>query len=364
MKPSKNHVLLAMGYRDDGWLSTILHAEQLHQAQVAAWQHGGGLGAAPALHAPWLGHAPKIWERRLRFGLDLPAASLLHLLDPAYADSLLIARRRCDHLVASVTDVAFWRQRTRANTWLRRRIVRGLAVADATVAISQQTAGEMQQLLAIEATRVIYLGTDPALFALSMQPRDPNQLLHVGSTLERKGIDRILRLLAHLPGSVHLLQLGGVFTSQQQRLIAELNLGHRIVQRPATLMQLVHAYQTAAALVFPSRYEGYGLPCIEARLCGTNVFTSAAVPATEVLRQDPGTTILDVELLDEAVAVRGGAGELGRRLDEMAQQMMLRMGVQTPLANRQWYGWDRVAREHLDLYAGLGYQVQPRREVA
>ena len=116
--------------------------------------------------------------------------------------------------------------------------------------------------------------------------------------------------------------------------------------------------------VFPSRYEGYGLPCIEARLCGTNVFTSAVVPATEVLREDPGTMILDVDVLDEAVGVRSAAGELGRRLDEMAHQLMLRMGVQTPLANRQWYGWDRVAREHLELYAALGYQVQPQREVA
>lgn len=120
----------------------------------------------------------------------------------------------------------------------------------------------------------------------------------------------------------------------------------RIFEEPfAAPAKLVEHYQRAALFVFPSLYEGFGLPVVEARLCGTAAVVSDAVPALECLARDPGTCLLDFAAFDE------GTSRGRRRLALDAFLACPKEPVR--LLEREWFGWERCAAEYAAVFKGL-----------
>jgi glycosyltransferase involved in cell wall biosynthesis len=81
----------------------------------------------------------------------------------------------------------------------------------------------------------------------------------------------------------YLLQVGGRFTNEQEQLIDRLDL-RRAVRRVAAADEttLRRAYRAADVLLFPSLYEGFGFPVLEAFASGLPVVTSGAGGLKEV----------------------------------------------------------------------------------
>jgi glycosyltransferase involved in cell wall biosynthesis len=325
-----------MGFLEDGWHSSRGLADGLAATLPSV---GSPLTRDMELYAPRAGHAPGFADRRWRYGRDAPRARILHLLDQSYGDAVLRIGGRFEATVVYVADLAFWYDRTALNSWLRRRILAGLKQATCRVAMSHGTAREMAQL-GLRPDAIAYPGVDPVAFPHAATARIPGRLLHVGSTLPRKGIDRALRLLAELPSEYHLLQLGGRFSAAQRDLIEKMGINSRVTQQPyAEPSALLQAYQEAEALIFPSRYEGFGLPVIEARLTGTRVVTCDTVPAIERLPDDPGVLVVDGAELDQ-----GGAGaEVARWLKPSPVAVSL----------REKLSWRPTATAFSHLYSGL-----------
>lgn len=331
-----------MGYREDRWLSSRLHLEQVHHALETLVDRNSVKLKSLIPNCPK--DQPNALHRRLFYPLFLNThcGEILHLMDPAYGDCLIHGASHFSKTIVSVTDTAFWQHRTFWNTPIRARIVDGLKKADHLIAISEKTAQELRALLPESDVTMIHYASQPEIFQYSNQKRDPHLLLHVGTCSERKGTDLLLEVLAQLPRDFKLLQLGGVFSAEHRALIEKYKLEDRIQQKSyVTREELVSSYQRCRALIFPSRYEGFGAPVIEARLCGTRVITNPNVPARELLVEDELTQILDFSKIKECANAIQNADTRPK-----------------PVQNRSYFGWDRAGQEILALYErSLGYTL-------
>jgi glycosyltransferase involved in cell wall biosynthesis len=112
-------------------------------------------------------------------------------------------------------------------------------------------------------------------------PADPRvtEVLHVGSTIGRKRIDVLLRVVAaaraQLP-NLRLVKAGGALSADQRKLAQALGLKEEsIVTMPFLEPDVLAAlYRRAALVLMPSEAEGFGLPLIEAMACATPVIAS------------------------------------------------------------------------------------------
>lgn len=325
-----------MGYADDQWHSSRVIADGLLSKLT-------GLGLEGTLHCPRLGRHPRWWDRRIRYASTLPRGEILHLIDQSYGDCIVRAKTRFSTVIVTIHDINFWKERTLLNTPWRKRIREGLAAADIRVTDSSFIAEEARRELGLSIERVIPLGAALEELPYHAGTRDPHLLLHVGSADPRKGIDRAIRLLHELPEPYRLLHVGAPLEPHDLDLARALGLESRVSRAPFTdVPRLSSHYQKASALLFPSRYEGFGLPVIESRLTGTCAVVSSHVPSVECLQEDPGTLVLDFEAFD-------AGGEPARRARAVETFLAFSRDPKNP-SNREYLGWERVVKEYAELY--------------
>jgi glycosyltransferase involved in cell wall biosynthesis len=170
---------------------------------------------------------------------------------------------------------------------------------------------------------------------------DCRLVVHIGSCLPRKNLELIIRALPSWRGEkVMFAQIGGQFTASQRDLIATLDTGSYIRQVPrASDYELNLWYQAADVFVFPSLYEGFGMPVVEAMASGTPVVCADATSLPEVagdaaLLHDPA----DAAQLAEAVRTVLNDFGLANDLRERGRK------------RARLFTWERTARETLAVY--------------
>jgi glycosyltransferase involved in cell wall biosynthesis len=157
---------------------------------------------------------------------------------------------------------------------LKREYVRRASVV---LCISENTRRDLLQVYgSIESPVVVtHLGVgDEFLPGVTRPVWCPDSyVLFVGNRGGYKNFRLVLESFAELApqqSRISLLALGGGrFTEEEGRLISRWGLGNRVLQRAASDAELPGIYGGAEAFVFPSRYEGFGLPALEAMACGT-----------------------------------------------------------------------------------------------
>jgi glycosyltransferase involved in cell wall biosynthesis len=174
-------------------------------------------------------------------------------------------------------------------------------------------------------------------------------ILHVGSSQKRKNRDGVLRVFALAARDLDLkLVLAGEPLSQVQvKLARDLNVEDRVVQIVKPDVQIVEAlYNCALALLFPSRYEGFGWPSIEAQACGCPVVASDIPPLVEAVGQSAMLHSLDDE--------EGMAASIRRLATDSAYREQMR---QCGLENvRSGFQTARMMEQYLSLYRELACQ--------
>ena len=163
-------------------------------------------------------------------------------------------------------------------------------------------------------------------------------VLHVGDVHPRRNIPTLVRAARRAGAAV---VLAGADRASARALASERDA--RIHAIPAADdTQLVALYRSASALVYPSRYEGFGLPLVEAMACGTPVVAARAGSIPEVVG-DAGP-LLDPD--DE----EGFATAIARLIREPAAAAAARSAS---LARAAAFSWPRTAALTLDVYRGL-----------
>ncbi|WP_018618489.1 glycosyltransferase family 4 protein [Spirosoma luteum] len=148
--------------------------------------------------------------------------------------------------------------------------------ADRIIAVSESTKRDIIELLDVnpEKIEVIYHGCSfpPSVISTTEEPdRAPNPyLLYVGSRHVYKNFNGMLSAIYPVLKKYKLKLLcagGGAFTESERQLILSLKVDDLVEQRDINDQILRKLYQQATAFIFPSLYEGFGIPILEAFDC-------------------------------------------------------------------------------------------------
>jgi len=241
--------------------------------------------------------------------------------------------------------------------WLRR-----LKRADAVVAISENTRRDIMEYLDLpgEKVHVIYQGYNSDLFRGDVSGEDVERVLrqhqleapyflYVGTLEPRKNLVRLVKAFDLVrrksPGNIQLVLAGGKGWKYEEIFdeIRKLNL-HDSVRQLGYLPDedLPGLIRGARAMVYPSLYEGFGLPPLEAMAVGTPVLTSNTSSLPEVVGE--AAVMVDPEDIE-------GMAVAMERLwtDETWRESLRIKGYQ----QAQQFSWERSARQTMDLYHSL-----------
>lgn len=155
-----------------------------------------------------------------------------------------------------------------------------------------------------EKITVIYPGRDETLKrvdAAAMRAKynlPEKYLLHVGTLQPRKNLFRLIEAVSHQPSAISLVLAGRVGWLSEPILTAARAANVRVLEFVPD-EDLAGLYSGAEAFVFPSLYEGFGFPVLEAMACGTPVICADTSSLPEVA----GDAALRVNPLDTAALV-------------------------------------------------------------
>jgi len=302
---------------------------------------------------------PLGWSRRT-------VESFLGPVDVFHSVNAVMLPQRKGRRVVTVQDLTCL-QFPQFHPWLRRALFqlgvrRAARLADAIIVPSSATKRDIVRRFrpAEEKIRVVPLAAGEHFVPLSLEESMPvlsryelayrNYLLFVGNVEPRKNLLALIeaynRLRAATPLAPRLAIAGG--TGWKNRSI------HRAAAAsPATAdirflgyvpdAELPALMNGALALVYPSIYEGFGLPPLEAMACGTPVITSNRSSLPEVV----GDAALLVDPDDRA--------ELADAMARIVDQEPLREDLrERGLKQAQRFSWEETARLTLRVYEGVG----------
>ena len=263
------------------------------------------------------------------------------------------------HDISSLTVDARQGVRAGLHRW---RFQRGLLRAERVIAVSEATRRDVQHMFGVPAgrLRMVYNAPDPEFFTrgtdgaggiLERYQIEYPFLLYAGNIRPQKNIPRLVEAFA-----VVREELAAHPVYRDLRLII---IGDEISRYPSVRQAVIKSrveeevrflgfvpfdtlrcfYEAAAAFVFPSRYEGFGLPPLEAMACGTPVVTSNVSSLPEVVG-DAAVLVNPENVFDIARGIR----EI--LLDQKLRAELVERGRRQAAR----FSWERTARAVREIY--------------
>lgn len=219
--------------------------------------------------------------------------------------------------------------------------------ADHIICVSEATRSDLIRCYGLPnaPVTVVHHGVDPrfqpGVHAIASLPA--RYVLFVGNRSQYKDAKVLMQAFANIADQYADLTLlfvgGGPFTRSEATLLDQLKLGARTIQQDLSDPDMPNAYANAELFVFPSRFEGFGLPALEAMASGAPTILARSTSLPEVggdaaLYFEPG----DVDDLTQQM-LRGLSDELLR--------LQLRNSGRTRAGE---FTWRSAAQQLLDVY--------------
>ncbi len=168
-------------------------------------------------------------------------------------------------------------------------------------------------------------------------------LLHVGNRSSYKDGETLLRAFAHIHQDVPDLRLvlvgGGSPGKAERSLLGELGIELKVTQTSLAEADMPSAYANAVACIFPSRYEGFGLPALEAMASGTPLILSRSSSLPEI-GGDAARYFTPGDAIDLANQV----------MNLMDDRSLTDLLVDRGLSRAATFTWRRAAEETVAVY--------------
>lgn len=300
---------------------------------------------------------------------QLPIDNVFHILDHSHANLALTtpsARSAitCHDIIPLLAARKLLPMKAGLFTrWTFPLRIRCMQRCNRVITISQSTRRNLIEVGGIpgEKIRVVYYGVNPT-FEPAGEHRESERaeiltrhgippasavVLHVATATRYKNTPALLhaiKALCAIPAlgeKVRLLRVGADFFEDEQQLITELGIGDRIhhAGRIFPDTQLARYYRAADVFAFPSLWEGFGWPPLEAMACGTPVVTSTVASLPEVVG-DAGTCVAPADY----AALTTALAEVLTNPSLKAERARL------SIARAKQFTWERCARETLAVY--------------
>lgn len=362
---------------EENWVSMKVYADRLEEGlrrlpadielvplSVSAWNWQDKRVAMPYGRPASLHTLGLYLSRWIRYPLALRQvkADVYHILDNSYGHLAFFLPRHKTVVTSHGGTPRSWRTWNPEGPamWLFDAAFRGTQRAGRIIIVSDYARQEFLQ----EAPRypagnisVVYHGVESvfglvpagasqALRAQLLQPGEEALLLHVGHSAARKNVELLYRALAILRQQgrpIRLVRIGRGPSESQSQLICQLDLEAHITHLPGRPNQELPAYYAAADLfLFPSLYEGFGIPLIEAMACGTPVVCSDSPLFREVC--GPAASYIDPSRPEHLAQTI---------VDLLANPSQRRHLSQQGLNRATQFSWENSAKQTLAVYEQL-----------
>jgi glycosyltransferase involved in cell wall biosynthesis len=230
---------------------------------------------------------------------------------------------------------------------LKRRYVMS---ADHVICVSNATRDDLLRVYGTVTApiSVVYHGVDAAFGpgAPRVDGMPERYVLFVGNRGQYKDADVLIRAFASMQAQHDDVSLvfvgGGTFTRSESELLAALGIANRTTQFSLSDALMPGAYGNALMCVFPSRFEGFGLPALEAMACGTPAVLARSTSLPEV----GGDAAV---YFSPGVVTELAAAMTGLLADEAARLSFARAGLE----RSTMFTWDASARATAGIYSSL-----------
>ena len=224
--------------------------------------------------------------------------------------------------------------------------------ADQIICISEATKLDIEKFLQIDSgkIKVIHLASSPIFRQIENANHIPAQitskpfLLYVGGRNSYKNFNNLLKAYGswHSINEIDLVVVGRSWNKHELKLIKELKLEkHVFLVTDIDKEKLSILYNQATALVFPSLYEGFGIPLLEAMACGCPI-TASRIPTTlEIAGDFP--VYFEPKEIDSIITALENVLNIKQNSDR----------VELGLKRARQFSWDITAHETLSIYRNL-----------
>jgi glycosyltransferase involved in cell wall biosynthesis len=254
----EHQILIYGGWSKNTYLSQLRQTNNLRVIKI------GSKGAWLRSIKRWFN---PIFRKAIFLSLRLKGQKIVY--HPSYFSLDSFIHKHCDTSALTVHDLIYEHQEKNkySKKVARRKKVQELV--DHIIVVSESTAHDLSRFNPAVANKisVIHLAATPPATSPTQKEKRDNTFVFVGNRGDYKNGALAIEALHLLQQDIDAKILfvgGGGFNDEENDLINKTRLKNHVAQRNLSDTELSQAYQSSAALLFPSSYEGFGLPPLEA----------------------------------------------------------------------------------------------------